>query len=277
MAIDFDPKVYRDNNQDLVASGMSDDELERHFREHGVNEARIFSNTNNQRERFSMAFLRGRGLEVGPGSNPFPLYGDSQLDYADVVDDSHYETSAPIKYSNFEIDSENLLEINPGIQNSYDFVVASHVLEHVNSLGRALMNLSNLACVGGKVYIILPNKEMDWDKFWMQEYGIFHHVVEYYFPKAFLAMHRSRFLKALTKIRSEYEDVLTVGTQFSFESESLAGKDYIFHKHTYSLCGWMFLLNALIKIFNIPLCMVDVASCSVRNDVHFMFAHQDKQ
>lgn len=277
MAIDFDPKIYRDNNQDLTNSGMSDDELESHFRAHGVHEPRIFASTSTQRERFSMAFLRGNGLEIGPGSNRFPLYGDARLDYADVVDDSHYETSAFIKYTNFEIDSKKLFIRYPDITNSYDFVVASHVLEHVNSLSRALMNLSNLVRTSGMVYIILPNKESDWDRLWMQEYGIAHHVLEYFFPKLFVSMHRLRFLKALPGIRSEYKDVLSTDTQFSFDSESIAGNEYIFHKHSYSLCEWIYVLNSLIKIFKIPLYMTDVASCSVRKDVHFMFARKDKQ
>ena len=276
MAIVFDPKIYRDNNQDLAELGMSDSELECHFQTHGMYEARIFTNTSTQRERFSMAFLRGNGLEIGPGSNQFPLYGNAQLDYADVVGDSHYETSAFVKYTNFEIDSKKLFVRYPHVLSSYDFVVASHVLEHVNSLGRALKNLSCLARTGGMVYVIVPNKENDWDRLWMQEYGATHHVLEYFCPKLFLYIHRLRFLKALPEIRSEYKDVLSTDTQFSFDSESIVGKDYVFHKHSYSLYGWVYVLNALIKVFKIPLHMIDVASCSVRNDVHFMFERHDK-
>lgn len=272
MPIIFDPDIYRDNNQDLARLGLSNEELETHFKEFGRNEARIFAQTSNQVERFSMAFLRGKGLEVGPGSNLFPVFENTSLDYADIDGCSHYQTDLPLAYNNFQIDSKNLFISYPEVKNSYDFVVASHVLEHVNSLGRALLNLSNLVSKDGKVYIILPVIERDWDKFWMPYYGIFHHILEFYFPQMFLFVHRLRFRAAVESIGSKFKSGLDSDTQFSFDTNSLQGRDYIYHKHSYSIYGWVSMLNLLIKFFKIPLLMVDVASCSVRNDIHIMFS-----
>lgn len=276
MSIDFDPNIYRDNNQDLADLGLTEAELETHFREIGRNEGRIFAAASNLRERFAMRYLRGQGLEVGPGINSFPIYGNSTLEYADVVNESHYETNVNITYSNFQVDCKKLFKTYPQLVNSFDFVVASHVLEHVNSLGLALKNLSTLVHAEGYMYIILPDKEVDWDQFWMKKYSIFHHAIEYFFPKLFLPMHRLSFLKASNRIRAQFESVTDIDTQFSYRSDGAPVKDYVYHKHSYSLYGWVYVLNTLINIFDIHLHMVDVGRCSVRNDVHFMFAKTTK-
>lgn len=104
------------------------------------------------RREMAHKYIRGRGIEVGPGHMPLALpegvtvtYVDCELaDGVDVV--GHIETLT-------DFEDENL-----------DFVIANHVLEHVENPIRALLSVKRVLRRDGIAFIALPNKQHTFDK-----------------------------------------------------------------------------------------------------------------
>jgi SAM-dependent methyltransferase len=105
-------------------------------------------------------YCKGYGLEVGASDCPYP-FAKSKMDYADLFNElrSEYLNKngfIPLMSPKCLLDSVD--------SNRYDFVYASHVLEHsVNPLG-TLQDWVRVLRQGGVVYVVLPNKNQIYDK-----------------------------------------------------------------------------------------------------------------
>ncbi len=112
--------------------------------------------------------LFGKGIEVGAAASPFPIPLHCSVEYADIcpqttIKDRLYPGQ----------DSHNLIEPTlitdleklEGIEdNSLDFIVACHVIEHVSNVLLALENAYNKLRVGGSLVLVIPDKERTFDK-----------------------------------------------------------------------------------------------------------------
>ncbi|MBI3442006.1 MAG: hypothetical protein HY052_09460, partial [Proteobacteria bacterium] len=139
---DFNPSVYKQLNQDLREQNWSDEELFRHFLQHGNSEHRTYAEVNSTLDRLSMKHLRGQGVEIGAGKSPTPLFGNAECVYADIASHTIFDSS---DYSGDKL----LININtvsrrPNDESveKWDFVIASHVLEHCDSIFHGLRNIS---------------------------------------------------------------------------------------------------------------------------------------
>lgn len=124
--------------------------------------------------------LMGTGLEVGAGSGPFPIpldcrvfYGD-RLSYEALLQEYHsqegiYDVVPPDLI--IELDSLQAFS-----DNSLDFIIACHVIEHTpNPLGAIVTAFSRLR-PGGKLVLVVPDKERTFDC--PRPLTPLHHVVE---------------------------------------------------------------------------------------------------
>lgn len=266
----FDPTLYRSNSQDLRGSKLSDDELLEHFEKFGRQEPRIFATTNSLSDRMSMRYLRGKGLEIGPGATPMRCFGGAIAEYADINQGSFYSTDLPIAYSQFRVDDKYLFKKYPDIEGKYQFVVLSHVLEHVDSMVQALSNLSRMVMENGLVYIVVPDCSKDWDGYWIDNYGLLHHAAEYFFPEIFKKAHRDKFVDGKEVVSALSDADSLTGTQYMLTELDDGSRDYAYHKHSYDYHGWLYIVQKLIKSFKIKLELIDSGTCSVRDDIHLM-------
>jgi SAM-dependent methyltransferase len=168
--------------------------------------------------------LKGRGLEFGAASNPFPTHPESQMEYADVYD--HSLSSSP--YSNNEHYANasfvtckyiTSIERMTGIpDDSFDFIIACHVIEHVANPLFAIESVWKKLKQGGKFILLVPHMELTFDskrdltsldhlildyKRPLKERDLFH-FVEFY-EKAFVVPHP--FQKALEEIENPFKDI----------------------------------------------------------------------
>jgi SAM-dependent methyltransferase len=265
----FSLDVYRSKNQDL--QNLNDEELKQHFSSYGFKERRPYEVTNTTTDRLSMKYLRGEGIEIGAGGHPVRLYGDAVCLYADIAEDTVFDSGKNIKKILYDINNPVKLD------KSFDFVIACHVLEHVDSLAAALSAISKLLQKDGIAYIILPNLESDADQFWMPKFGRVHHLIEMYLPGIFRRQHERDFCRGMTDI-----DPATgwgpVQQKFpeKLRQDILKGKvtpqyRYIYHRHSYSFLNWTTLLVFLIKFFNFKMTLIDSSSGDERSDCHFIF------
>jgi SAM-dependent methyltransferase len=113
--------------------------------------------------------LVGHGIEVGPGSNPFPVPAGATVRYADrwTPDEAKRlypevpgaEFPEPDVVIDFDVDG--LARFAAG---SLDFVVASHVLEHLADPLGFLVEMHRVLRPGGTAVVLLPDRRRTFDK-----------------------------------------------------------------------------------------------------------------
>lgn len=112
--------------------------------------------------------LNGYGIEVGAGSTPFPIPLHCHVRY---VDQLTYEELQKELYPGQKLedlikpdlitDLETLEKIE---DNSLDFIVACHVIEHTRNPLGALKKAYQKLKVGGILVLVVPDKEKTFDK-----------------------------------------------------------------------------------------------------------------
>jgi SAM-dependent methyltransferase len=116
-------------------------------------------------------FLIGAGVELGPGHHPMPLlFSDSTVRYVDrwdreqnralfpdVADGSTFTT--PDVIANLDIDRLSALT-----DESQDFVIASHLLEHLANPLAQLEDIHRVLKRGGVALIFLPDRRYTFDR-----------------------------------------------------------------------------------------------------------------
>ncbi len=271
----FDPEIYRNSNQDLRDLNLSTDELIAHFYSCGMKERRKFSIHKSQSEYFSHIYLRGHGIEIGAGANPTVLMETVKCDYGDIAHNGLFDGDS-LKLNKKIIDINKIEKIDPELVAKYDFVIASHVIEHCDSLVRSLKVLRNLCKPGGIVYLVLPDSSHDIDGSWLEKYSTVHHFFEYYIPNLFLKKHRSEFLRFMKSDNENINPKEVKGPMEILKSAIINDNIpyeyyYIFHRHSYEYQEWLMLLLKLNIYFKLGLRLIDSGFGHERNDAHFIF------
>lgn len=113
-----------------------------------------------RRQRFTQ-LLRGRGLEIGALQNPTSLPASSEVIYSDILTIDQLEKIYPgSKHPNIISDSESFPTV---ADDSFDFVVANHVIEHVSRPIRALAEWHRILRPGGLLLMAVPDKRFTFD------------------------------------------------------------------------------------------------------------------
>lgn len=110
--------------------------------------------------------IRGEGLEIGPGNLPMTFRNQIKVHYLDTNTQEqlakYYPKLTFNQLQNFiQGDADDLKGIP---NNHYDFLVASHVIEHVKNPLKALMRWVEVVKPGGYLYIIFPNRDECFDQ-----------------------------------------------------------------------------------------------------------------
>lgn len=265
----FSLDLYRSYNLDLAH--LSDDALFAHFLAN-QGDCRIYAKTDATVELISMRWLRGNGFEVGAGAYPTPLYGNAQVSLSDC-DDSHAFGGDTVAISG-SIDDPDFWRDK---EDRYDFVVASHVLEHVDSLLLALDNLIKITINNGKIYIVLPDINFLYDKEWMIPFNFEHHIDEYNHPQKYKELHDALFVDYIMSV----DDKTAINSIHANLSErylaSVRGghipdkERFMHHKHTYDFDGWLAILQQSKGFLSNRIKFIDVRYGHERFDCHFVF------
>jgi len=214
-----------------------------------------------------MRWLRGNGLEIGAGKNPTPLYGDAQA----LIGDCDAQLAFGGKTLDFHaaVDSEEFAKGGK----AFDFTIASHVLEHVDSFLLAVENLVAVTKQGGIIYLVLPDTMFLHDSTWIPRFEFKHHVLEYKNPLKFAKLHDDKYLALFGEIgnlQSKYADFSPEYLQALKNKSIPQNLRFLHHKHNYSYDEWLELMlktkNFLKNSFNI----VDSCYGHERLDCHFV-------
>ena len=261
----FSADVYRASNLDL--RGMSDAQLRAHFAA-SRHEPRLFGPTPDTVNFMSMRWLRGRGVEVGAGGSPTPLYGPTTTLQADC--------DPGLAFGGRTLDMPGSIDDPRFAQQAegrFDFSIASHVLEHADSFIRSVDNLVTLVRPGGVAYIVLPDIAFLDDSRWLPAHDFEHHAREYEDPLAFAALHDQHYLDAAgagidhqnthAALPPEYREAVRRGV-------IPAAQRFMHHKHNYRLAGWTALMLKARDFLGARFDVEDIRYGHERMDCHFV-------
>jgi len=119
------------------------------------------------RRRLGARFLAGDGIEIGALHSPFPVPSRARVRYLDRLTTqqlrAEYPELAGEPFAEVEIvdDGSTLQSIPDG---SLDFVVAAHVLEHVEDPIGALRRQLDILRSGGTLVLALPDRRKGLDE-----------------------------------------------------------------------------------------------------------------
>jgi SAM-dependent methyltransferase len=127
---------------------------------HGADEADLFKT----RKRLADQYLSGRGVEFGALHSSLPLPMWASVRYADMLTVEELAAAFPNIKNIRSPDIVTDLESMKGIEDeSEDFIVANHVMEHVEDPLKALKSISRVLRRSGIAFIALPDKRFTFD------------------------------------------------------------------------------------------------------------------
>lgn len=115
----------------------------------------------------SFRFIRGEGLEIGALHEPLPIFHRARVRYVDSLSNEElrraYPEAADKPQVSVEIvdNAELLAQIS---DESVDFVIANHVLEHCRDAIRALCAMLRVVRPSGVVFLAIPDKRFTFDR-----------------------------------------------------------------------------------------------------------------
>jgi SAM-dependent methyltransferase len=165
----FNESDYLAANPDVVAAvkeGVFQSGWE-HYERYGKNEERTLKPEVSREEKvFHLLDKKGLGLEIGPSHNPIAPkkqgFNVHILDHASA-------TELREKYRDHNLNLDNIEEVDfvwhgeslpelIGKKNCYDWIIASHVIEHVPDFISYLQQCEALLKSDGILSLIIPDK-----------------------------------------------------------------------------------------------------------------------
>lgn len=132
----------------------------------GANESAAADPVRRKRARLA-AWLEGDGIEIGALHRPLDVPAGANVTYVDRLPESelrrHYPELAGQPFAPTSVigSAENLSAFGDG---SLDFVIANHLLEHLEYPIRGLLEFQRVLRPGGLLYLALPDKRQTFDR-----------------------------------------------------------------------------------------------------------------
>jgi hypothetical protein len=117
------------------------------------------------REQLARKYLRGQGIEVGAMNAPLAIPESASVSYADLGSAAQLATTHTDVRSITSPDIVTDIETMRGVEDgSQDFIIANHVVEHVENPFQAVASVMRVLRIGGIAFITLPDKRFTFDK-----------------------------------------------------------------------------------------------------------------
>lgn len=127
-----------------------------------------------RRELVDIDVRGGRGLEIGALASPVVTKAEAQIFYVDHADredlqakyanDEHMKTRLDdIVEVDFVLQPGQRLSEAVGAKAPYDYVIASHLIEHIPDMVGWLADVSSLLSTGGVLSLVIPDKRYTFD------------------------------------------------------------------------------------------------------------------
>ena len=133
-------------------------------------------------------YLKGKGIEIGALGNPLMVNPKKcRVTYVDWLDREgliRHNPAVPAGCIRQPDVVGNAMDLNMFADESMDFVIASHLLEHLPNPIRAMKEFYRVLKTGGILYLTIPDKRWTFDK--ERPITSLSHLVDDYTKEAFL-------------------------------------------------------------------------------------------
>lgn len=177
-------------------------------------------------------YLGGSGIEIGALGTPLDLPPNAQVRYVDRMTkaDLYNEYAAMANRKLVEpdiIDNGETLETIP--DNSLDFIIANHFLEHCENLLGTLETHSRKLRKGGRLFYAVPNRDYTFDR--NRPCTPFSHLVKDYEegPEQSRAAHYLEWARLTQGLQ---------GAEAEQKAQEVMARGYSIHFHAWDAAAW---------------------------------------
>jgi len=174
--------------------------------------------------------LSGTGLDIGALHRPMVKHSGMKVVYVDRLPAAELKKHSP-ELSEFPLVEADIIsdaQYLPGIDSGkYDFVIASHLIEHMSCTLGALEAWFRVLKVGGLLYLVVPDKRYIFDK--KRSLTTFEHILKD-FQMLEAERHEADWQHCL-----EYAELVDdcEGAEIEEHAKYLRDSGYSYHPHTF--------------------------------------------
>lgn len=196
------------------------------------------------RRKLAAAYLRGAGIEIGALDQPLPVPRRARVTYVDrmTVPDLRRQypelKSLALRRVDVVEDGESLHSFP---DDSQDFVIANHFIEHCTNPIAAIENHFRVLKVGGCLFMATPDKRFTFDQcrevtplshFWHDYEGR---------PDWTKAQHFEEFVRGINAFHKQGLNE----EQIRKSTDDLLAQDYSIHYHVWTADSWLEFVSSL--------------------------------
>jgi SAM-dependent methyltransferase len=190
---------------------------------------------------------KGTGIEIGAVNCPFDL--DADVIYLDQGDSSYVASMHASDPNVIGVLPVSLVAQKPPYtflaSNAFDFVVASHVIEHLANPLASISEFNRIIRPGGVVYLVVPHKDWCFDKC-RTETPLQHFVTEFFSETSEISL--EHYLEHIFDGLDLKNLSFCEGLNLVEKARSLFEKQLDFHIHTFSQLSFWALLDWVAPI-----------------------------
>jgi SAM-dependent methyltransferase len=203
----------------------------------------------NLRLFFGDIYLKGEGIEIGALHNPLRTPASCKVKYVDLLNQKELQENFKVNFEKGGYDINRIVYvdiIDDGAvlstlpDSSQDFVIANHMLEHVENPILAFQNMLRVTRSSGIVFLSIPNKEETFDK--DREVTSLAHIIRDY-EEGVLWSRRDHYIDWRTNVDKVPIDEADI--------ERLCAGAPNIHFHTWDPKSLLDFFNYLVHKFNI--------------------------
>jgi predicted SAM-dependent methyltransferase len=197
---------------------------------------------------FASAYLFGSGIEIGALEYPLKVPKTAKVRYVDRFSTDELRRQYP-ELKNYKLVKVDVIDDAETLgtfgQETLDFVIASHVLEHLENPVLAMVNFNRVLRPNGILFICLPDKRDTFDK--TRQLTPFSHIAEDYKngPQSSRDEHLRDWAVNVEALKSEEQILNRIN-----HLKAISGH---IHFHVWSQKEMFEMFNRLVDDFKLPL------------------------
>ena len=216
-----------------------------------------------QRRRLA-AWLSGDGIEIGALHHPLPVRQGTHVTYVDWKDEAglreHYPETKGWSLAPVSVIA-TAEDLGPFGDESLDFVIANHLLEHLEQPIRALKEFQRVLKPGGVLYMALPDRRLTFDR--RRRPTTIEHLFDEHRTGA-EANSRAHYLDWAVNVDGKQ------GAEADAHADELLARRYSIHFHVWTPDSFLDFLVAARREFGLDFQLVGYAAAEREIDLEFI-------